>query len=425
MQMVKSVTDLAGKVASVSQTVNKIQASVGALESGLHPVTGDLVRQLTQQVRLVVQQELSSNRSGLPAQGDNGGASWPSKSRGRSRSNSAGPDRATSHISSFPAARRSPDRSATPRRGSSSPPRRASIASIAPKGGPPGGSGGSGGPGSRPTPSAGAAPQVVAQVGLLQGHNKDYTHASPPGRRADFEERVEPGQVFKLSPFPLKGMAESVQAMSLDYIPDTVKRIGGGLAVEEYAARNKKDAERERRQQRLEQQHMQNQMALSALKSKAKTYEAALLMHRSPRQSLASRSPRSAVSQPPEGALAGQPPALRLPGAARLEQGGGGGATWTKVNVSDLKPAGRAEATGLAGTPDRASLSRSPSVPIEGLERQRGPGGKGKAGDEERRSPRVVAGNGGAWRQRGGSAALERSGSVPQRGSGGDGDEWV
>ena len=54
---------------------------------------------------------------------------------------------------------------------------------------------------------------------------------------------------------------------------------------------------------------MQNQMALSALKSKAKTYEAALLMHRSPREPLASRSPRSAVSQPPEGTLAGHPPA--------------------------------------------------------------------------------------------------------------------
>ena len=425
MQMVKSVTDLAGKVASVSQTVHKIQESVGALESALHPVTGDVVRQLTQQVRLVLQQELSAYRSGLQAQGGNGGASWPSKSRGRSRSNSAGPDRATPHMGSFPAVRRSPDRSATPRRESSSPPRRASIASTAPKGGPPGSSGGSGGPGSRPAPSAGAAPRVVAQVGLLQGHTNDYTHASPPGRRAGFEERVEPGQVFKLSPLPLKGMAESAQAMSLDYIPDSVKKMGGGLAVEEYAARNKRDAERERRQQRQEQQHMQNQMALSALKSKAKTYEAALLMHRSPREPLTSRSPRSAVSQPPEGTLAGHQPALGLQGPARLEQGGGGGATWTKVNVSDLKSAGRAEATGLAGTPDRASLSRSPSVPLEGLERQRGPGSKGKGGDEDRRSPRVVAGNGGAWRQRGGSAAFERSGSAPYRGSGGDGDGWV
>jgi hypothetical protein len=220
-------------------------------------------------------------------------------------------------------------------------------------------------------------------------------------------------------------MAESAQAMSLDYIPDSVKKMGGGLAVEEYAARNKRDAERERRQQRQEQQHMQNQMALSALKSKAKTYEAALLMHRSPREPLTSRSPRSAVSQPPEGTLAGHQPALGLQGPARLEQGGGGGATWTKVNVSDLKSAGRAEATGLAGTPDRASLSRSPSVPLEGLERQRGPGSKGKGGDEDRRSPRVVAGNGGAWRQRGGSAAFERSGSAPYRGSGGDGDGWV
>ena len=62
MQMVKSVTDLAGKVASVSQTVHKIQASVGALESALHPVTGDVVRQLTQQVRLVLQQERMLDR---------------------------------------------------------------------------------------------------------------------------------------------------------------------------------------------------------------------------------------------------------------------------------------------------------------------------------------------------------------------------